>query len=119
MRIAIRRASTGGWSVIAQEGRFNGKEIAVVEGISLSNVIFNGRQIIGFGSGVWGATVHDFVHECAKTLRALGINRPFDSRARFPVILTDDGFFRDAATQAIVRVAQQVNAYQSGRVFYR
>lgn len=77
MRVKIERSSRIELTIQSLEGKFEGLQIATVEGIALSNAFFSGSDITGHSHAVWGAVLNDDICTDAKTLFGLGINKPF------------------------------------------
>jgi hypothetical protein len=73
MLVSVKKNSTGTWDVNAAKGPMLDQLLARVEGIVLTNCIFDDDMVIGNAQSCWGAElVADFMY-----LRELGIGRVF------------------------------------------
>lgn len=118
MKVSVKRHSIVEWLVTPITGLFTGRPIAVVEGISLYDVSFQGKEIVGKPSAVWGAlVVDDEIHGDRFTVYGLGVNRPFDVRAKLPVVLYPGQYLCGKTMKELERV-EQLNIFRT-KLFYR
>lgn len=77
MRVKLESKGQIELTIKALEGKFDGLQIATVEGIAISHAFFSGSDITGHSRAVWGAVLNDDICSDAPTLFGLGINKPF------------------------------------------
>lgn len=106
-------------TITALDGKFEGEVIGEVESIQLGDATFEGDTITGRPEAVWGARFRDDVHDCAKTVRKLGIGGNFDVRVRNALKFDkEEALYRFADTGFVIRGARRVVVKQEG-VFWR
>lgn len=86
MRIKIQQNNNGTWRVVPLSGRFEGKCIALADGLSLERVTFEGADICGDVCAVWGLEVtDDLIYFDKGLIGGLRINQPFNMREQHGV----------------------------------
>lgn len=113
MQFAIHKNYNDTWSIAPVEGRLAGTTVATAEGLNVSGVRFNGRQMIGVIKAAWGLSVmYDELDIDTQTLRGLCIGKCFDMRANERVRGDSDGF-KEPLSLRLLKGARSVVALGS------
>lgn len=81
------------WALTPEEGRFAGREVALVDGAQLTNVCREGDNLIGDLKACWGAViVNDDID--SRTVKGLVGTRCFDTRGTKVSSMEDVKFCR-------------------------
>lgn len=81
MRIKIEQADSGAWLITPLSGNFNGKVVAIADGISMRNVTFEGPIIFGEACAVHGLMpIDDMLFNDPATVKGLGLGHSFNMR---------------------------------------
>lgn len=104
----------GEWSVVALQGIFSGREIAVVEGIQLEDVTLDGNSIIGHPTSVWGAVIEEDVSDDLYTIRGLGIGKAFNTARQRKALAYNGTCYVDRDTNRVVHNTKSLFVFQHG-----
>lgn len=89
------------WDLRPTSGPFNGVLIAKAERLSLKQVSFMGKTMVGVVKALWGATILcEQIYDDVPTIRALGLTGVFDQTVGEPLVLDYDGYIRSIRTKA-------------------
>lgn len=95
------------WGLRPASGLFKGVLIATAERLSLKQVSFRGKTMVGVVKALWGVTILcEQIYEDVPTIHALGLTGVFDQTVGEPLVLDYDGYIRSSRTKA--SVAQRV-----------
>ncbi len=95
------------WGLRPTSGLFEGVLIATAERLSLKQVSFHGKTMVGVVKALWGATILcDKIYDDVATIHALGLRGVFDQIVGETLVLDYDGYIRSSRTKA--KTAQRV-----------
>jgi hypothetical protein len=108
MQITIsRNYNDETWGLRPTSGLFEGVLIATAERLSLKQVSFKGRTMVGAVKALWGVTILcEQIYDDVQTIHALGLTGVFDQTVGEPLVLDYDGYIRSSRTKA--ETAQRV-----------
>lgn len=116
MRFTLRFES-GVWSLMPQDGELAGLIVATAEGVTLTDVTFNGDDITGAIQATWGLSViNDDVFNSRHMIKAIGIGQVFKSPAAIPFHFGGDGSYC-AETNRLLRRAAHVMILSQGKFY--
>ncbi len=93
MIFRVRQTLYNVWAITPDSGKFNGCPIAHAYGLSMRNVVFNCRVVVGRIKAVWGAEISvPEVFSDPRTLSGLGLGKPLDPSPSEQLTLDFDGF---------------------------
>lgn len=102
MRINAVKGPSG-WGLFPESGRFEGKLVAVADGLSMESVTFVGQEVCGEVIGVWGMeVVEPTIYDDPKTIRGLGLGLHFNMRDQEPVLQACGAFYLDGKAERLV-----------------
>lgn len=111
MEFAVTKNYNDTWSITPVEGRLAGTTVATAEGLNVSGVRFDGRQMIGVIKAAWGLSVmYDELD--TQTIRGLSIGKCFDMHADERVRGDSDGF-KEPLSLRLLKGARSVVALGS------
>lgn len=93
------------WVIVATEGEFAGRVVAVAEGLTLEAVTFVGTTLVGKVKASWGIVLNDDITTSRTMLRALGIGQTFKSRAAHPFFLATTEFLCSETKRSMTNAA--------------
>lgn len=89
------------WALRPTSGMFEGVLIATAERLSLKQVAFQGKTMVGVVKALWGVTVLcEGIYDDVLTIHALGLRGVFDQTLGEPLVLDYDGYIRSSRTKA-------------------
>lgn len=102
MNLEITRSrGEDNWLLRPTSGVFEGVLIATAERLSLKQVAFHGKTMVGVVKALWGVTVLcEGIYDDVQTIHALGLRGVFDQTLGEPLVLDYDGYIRSSRTKA-------------------
>jgi len=89
------------WALRPTSGMFEGVLIATAERLSLKQVAFQGKTMVGVVKALWGVTVLcEGIYDDVPTIHALGLRGVFDQTLGEPLVMDYDGYIRSSRTKA-------------------
>ena len=102
MNLEIKRSrSDDNWLLSPTSGMFEGVLIATAERLSLKQVAFHGKTMVGVVKALWGVTVVcEGIYDDVPTIHALGLRGVFDQTLGEPLVMDYYGYIRSSRTKA-------------------